>query len=73
MQYSELLEAIKSSTNKYGYAKDEERNFRFGIGRENHDTTSGEIVEAGGGVVDTCEEMEKDCDAFDGISRYIGV
>jgi hypothetical protein len=29
--YSELLEAMKKSTNEYGYTKEDEREFRFGV------------------------------------------
>jgi hypothetical protein len=37
--YSELLEAMKCSTNQYSYSEEDQREFRFGVATEREDGT----------------------------------
>ncbi len=60
--YSELLEAMKSSTNRYGYSKEDQRDFRFGIIRNDRGVISDEA--AATAEADSGEEMKKEGGMF---------
>ena len=63
VHYSELLEAMKSSSNRYGYSKEDQRSFRFGV-LSKIDKKINEADEAIADDADSCKEIKEEDEDF---------